>query len=136
MTTAGAEVTPRLNRWRSEMRRRAGSRALLRRPGRNAMRLIEWIINALHPAEPFESPSALRRFALDTATELRAQRKGDAGDVLESAAKLVTGSGWEWLGELHVAAERCRAERAVPEELRAKLVRIARVAGSSRPYGR
>ena len=83
----------------------------------------------------FASPSALRQFALETAGQLRQAGLSEAGDIMESAAKFVTSSGWEWLGELGAAAETAARRFALPQALGAKVSRIARAVASQRPYG-
>ena len=67
----------------------------------------------------FASPSALREFALETASLLRAGGQAEAGEVMESAATFVTSSGWEWLGELDAATTRIRERfnTSVPNDL-------------------
>jgi hypothetical protein len=58
--------------------------------------------------EKFASPSTLREFALETASQLRAAGQTEACEVMEAAATSVTSSGWEWLGELGAAAASIR----------------------------
>jgi hypothetical protein len=84
--------------------------------------------------EHFASPSDLRQFALDTAAQLRVVGMTEAGDSLESAAKYVTSSGWEWLGELWLAAKAIAKRHDLPQPLRARVLRIVEVAGSRHPY--
>ena len=83
----------------------------------------------------FASPSALREFALETAAQLRADGQTEAGEVLEAAATYVTGSGWEWLGELDAATARIRQCFQVSEAVATRLARIHKAATSRRPYG-
>ena len=82
----------------------------------------------------FDSPEALRQFAIDTASELRAAGMADAADTLERAARYVTGSGWEWLGVLGTAAKQIRPNRDLSDELRQKLKRVAKAGKSRHPY--
>jgi hypothetical protein len=85
--------------------------------------------------ERFASPNDLREFALQTAGDLRQAGLAEAGDLLEAAATYVTGSGWEWLGELMVAARKIRRRFTLSDALAAKVARIQRAAASGRPYG-
>lgn len=54
---------------------------------------------------------------------------------MEAAAKFVTSSGWEWLGELGNAAARIRDSFPVPDLIAARLARIREAATSQQPYG-
>lgn len=81
------------------------------------------------------SPSALREFALETAAQLRAEGQVEASEVMEAAAIFVTGSGWEWLGELGSAASAIRKRFSVSGPVAARLARIRKVARSRQPYG-
>src|SRR5437762_7417607 len=83
----------------------------------------------------FTSPSALWQFAVETAMQLRQAGLSEAGDIMESAAKFVTSSGWEWLGELGVAAKTITKRFNLPEALRARVSRIGEAATSRHPYG-
>jgi hypothetical protein len=83
----------------------------------------------------FASPSELREFALETAARLRADGQTEAGEVLEAAATYVTGSGWEWLGELDAATARIRQRFPVSAVAATRLARIRKAATSRRPYG-
>ena len=89
-------------------------------------------------AEPergkFSSPSALWQFAMDTVVLLREAGWSEAADTMESAARYVTSSGWEWLGELHAATKRIEERCNLPEDLRSRLARIRRTAASRHPY--
>jgi len=84
--------------------------------------------------ENFTSPSALREFALETAAQLRATQT-EACEIMETAATFVTGSGWEWLGELGAAASSIRERFSVSDLVAARLARIREAATSQRPYG-
>ena len=86
-------------------------------------------------ADHFTSPSALRQFALDTATQLRQAGLSEAADVMEAAANFPATTGSEWLGELGIASKTIGERFKLSEVLRAKVVRIARTAASRRPYG-
>jgi hypothetical protein len=86
-------------------------------------------------ADRFISPGALREFALETASQLRSAGRPAAADMMHDAATFVTGSGWEWLGELAHAAKTIEKKTRVPEILAARLARIREVATSGRPYG-
>ncbi len=83
----------------------------------------------------FESPSALREFALETATLLRADGQAEAGEILAAAATFVSGSGWEWLGELGVATASLRQRFKLSGEIAARVARIRQAATSRSPYG-
>jgi hypothetical protein len=72
---------------------------------------------------------------LETASELRAAGLTDASQLLESAATYVTGSGWEWLGELGIATATIRKRFKLPKPLAARIKRIRKAAVSRRPYG-
>ena len=85
-------------------------------------------------SEKFPSPDALREFALETAAQLRAVGRPEAGEILESAANLVTSSGWEWLGELGVAATSIRKRFPLPDGIADRVARIRKVATSRQPY--
>ncbi len=85
--------------------------------------------------QKFASPSALREFALETASQLRAAGQVEACEVMEAAATFVTGSGWEWLGELGFAAASIREKFRVSDLVAARLARIQAAASSRRPYG-
>ncbi|HWX20533.1 MAG TPA: GNAT family acetyltransferase, partial [Candidatus Binatia bacterium] len=91
------------------------------------------------PDEPangsFASPSTLWQFAIETAAQLRQTGLSEAGDILESAAKFVTGSGWEWLGELGIATKSIQKRFTLPDALRARISRIEQASTSKRPYG-
>ena len=86
-------------------------------------------------AEKFKSPSALRDFALETAAQLQATGQSEACEIMEAAATFVTGSGWEWLGELGAAASSIRERFSVSDLVAARLARIREAATSQRPYG-
>jgi hypothetical protein len=86
-------------------------------------------------ADRFISPDALREFALETASQLRSAGQPAAADIMHDAATFVTGSGWEWLGELAHAAKKIEKKTRVPDMLAARLARIREVATSGRPYG-
>ena len=83
----------------------------------------------------FASPSALREFALETAALLRADGHAEAGELLEAAATFVSGSGWEWLGELDAATKSIRQRFKLSDELAARVARIRKTATSRSPYG-
>jgi hypothetical protein len=83
----------------------------------------------------FVSPSALWEFALETATQLRQAEMKEAGDRLESAARYVTSSGSEWLGELGAAAANIRKQFKLSKEIASRVRRIQKAATSRRPYG-
>lgn len=83
----------------------------------------------------FKSPSELRRFALETASQLRAVGLTEASEVLEQAANFVTSSGWEWLGELSAAAASIEAKFPVSDSVAPRLAAIREAATSERPYG-
>lgn len=83
----------------------------------------------------FASPSALREFALETASLLRAGGQAEAGEVMESAATFVSGSGWEWLGVLGAAATSIRERFQLSDGVAARLTRIHKAAISRQPYG-
>ena len=59
----------------------------------------------------------------------------EAGDIMESAARYGTSSGWEWLGELGAATKMIQKRFDLPEELRSRLSRIGKTAASRNPYG-
>jgi hypothetical protein len=83
----------------------------------------------------FNSPDALRKFALSAAAQLReGGREGAAGD-LEDAANAACSSGWEWLGQLGVATSNILATFRLSEKLTEQLARIQTAARSSSPYG-
>ncbi len=84
--------------------------------------------------EQFTSPSALRVFALETAAQLRAAGQPEAGEVMKAAATFVTSSGWEWLGELGLAAASIRERFQVPDLVAERLTRIREAATSRQPY--
>lgn len=86
-------------------------------------------------SETFSTPSALRDFALETAAQLRAGGLVEAAGLMEDAANFVSGSGWEWLGELAAAATKIRASFEVPQPIAARLKRIRKTATSRKPYG-
>ena len=83
---------------------------------------------------PFASPSALREFALETATQLRQAGMTEAAKIMERAATHVTSSGWEWLGELGAAAKIIQKRFVLPEGMRDRIMRIAKAAASKHPY--
>jgi hypothetical protein len=83
----------------------------------------------------FACPSALWQFAIETSMELRKAGFNDAGDNLESAARFVTSSGWEWLGRLRKATEIIQKRCEMPEDLCSRISRIRKAATSKRPYG-
>ena len=83
----------------------------------------------------FASPSALREFALETASQLRVAGQVEACEVMEAAATFVTCSGWEWLGELGAAAASIRERFQVSDLVAARLSRIREAATSQPPYG-
>lgn len=87
-------------------------------------------------AERFASPSSLREFALETASQFRAAGQSEACDVMEAAATFVTSSGWEWLGKLSTAAASIRDNFQVSDLIAARLARIREAATSQQPYGR
>ena len=84
--------------------------------------------------EKFASPSTLREFALETASQLRATGQTEACEVMEAAATFVTSSGWEWLGELGAAATSIRERFQVSDLIAARLIRIREAATSQQPY--
>jgi len=81
----------------------------------------------------FASPSELRQFAIETAAQLRQVGLNEAGDIMESAAKYVTSSGWEWLGELGIAARTIKKRFDLSAILRARVSRIGKAAKSKDP---
>jgi hypothetical protein len=83
----------------------------------------------------FASPSALREFALETASQLRAAGQAEARAIMDAAATFVTSSGWEWLGELGAAAAIIRERFQVSDLVAARLLRIREAATSQQPYG-
>ena len=83
----------------------------------------------------FESPAALREFALGTASLLRAGGQAEAGEIMETAATFVSGSGWEWLGELDAATTSIRQRFKLSGEITARVARIRKAATSRQPYG-
>ena len=85
--------------------------------------------------EKFTSPSALREFAMETASQLRAAGQTEACEVMEAAATFVTSSGWEWLGELGAAVASIRGRFQVSDSVAARLNRIREAATSQQPYG-
>jgi hypothetical protein len=85
--------------------------------------------------EKFASPSALREFALETASQLRAAGLTEACEVMESAATFVTSSGWEWLGELGAASASIRERFQLPDFIAVRVARIHETATSRQPYG-
>lgn len=99
------------------------------------MNVLKRLFSRKGPEGGFDSPEALRQFAIDTASELRAAGIADAADTLERAARYVTGSGWEWLGALGMAAKQIQPNRDLSDELRQKLKRLAKAGTSRRPYG-
>lgn len=86
-------------------------------------------------SETFSTPSALREFALETAAQLRSGGLVEAAGLLEEAANYVSGSGWEWLGELAAAATKIKDGFEVPAPIAARLKRIRKAATSRKPYG-
>ena len=84
--------------------------------------------------QKFPSPSALREFALETASQLQAAGQAEACEVMEAAATFVTSSGWEWLGELAAAAASIRERFQVSDLVAARLTRIREAATSQQPY--
>ena len=100
--------------------------------GWTELALTRWV--APHAMTKFASPSALREFALETASLLRAAGQVEACGVMEAAATSVTGSGWEWLGELSVAAASIRQGFQVSDPVAARLNRIREAATSKHPY--
>lgn len=85
--------------------------------------------------EKLTTPSDLRELALETAALLRAAGHREAGGALESAAKLATSSGWEWLGELGAAVADIGGRAEMSADLGARPARIREAATSRRPYG-
>jgi len=85
--------------------------------------------------EKFASPSALREFALETASRLRAAGQAEACEIMEAAATFFTSSGWEWLGELGAAVASIRERFPVSDLIAARLTRIRDAATSQQPYG-
>jgi hypothetical protein len=85
--------------------------------------------------EKFASPSALRQFAIETATLLRQTGLNEAGDILEAAANFAATTGWEWLGELGIATKTIQKRTDLPDSLRSRISRIAQAAASRQPYG-
>jgi len=83
----------------------------------------------------FTSPSMLRDFVLDTASQLRGTGCDEAIELLESAANYVTVSGWEWLGEVAAAATSVRDGYQVSADILERLTQILEAATSQRPYG-
>jgi hypothetical protein len=100
------------------------------------MRQQKTVNLARESGEKFESPSALRQFAIETASQLRQAGLSEAGEIMESAAGFVTSSGWEWLGELGAAAMRIRERFQLPEHVGTRVNRIHKAATSQKPYGR
>lgn len=86
-------------------------------------------------SDSFASPSSLRAFALETSTLLRAAGREAAASRLAEAAGFVTGSGWEWLGEIETAVDAIRAAGGLSAELAARLERIRRTTRSGRYAG-
>ncbi|GDY21323.1 hypothetical protein LBMAG56_26690 [Verrucomicrobiota bacterium] len=86
-------------------------------------------------SERFSSPGALREFTLETAAQLHAAGLPEAGEIMAAAANLVTGSGWEWLGELGVAAASVRKRFRLPDGIAGRVARIRKTATSRQPYG-
>ena len=82
----------------------------------------------------FSSPSQLREFALETASQLREAGEAEACRILEEAATFVSGSGWEWLGELAAATEAVLDGFKLPVPVRERLARIRKAAKSQRTY--
>ena len=94
------------------------------------------IRNSEQPApENFASPSDLRQFAIETATQLRQAGLSEAGGIMELAAKFVTSSGSEWLGELGAATKAIQKRFDLSDWLRSRVARIGQAAGSKHPYG-
>jgi hypothetical protein len=85
--------------------------------------------------EGFASPSALRQFAMESAIQLRQARLSEAGDIMEAAANFAATTGWEWLGELGIAARTIQKRFDLPDELCSRVSRIAEAATSKHPYG-
>lgn len=83
----------------------------------------------------FSSPSALRQFALDTATQLRQAGLNEAADIMEAAANYAATTGSEWVGELGIAAKTILKRSVPPEALHRRVSRIAEAATSRHPYG-
>jgi hypothetical protein len=83
----------------------------------------------------FQNPSELWEYSMDVVSRLRAAGLNDAADTLETGVRHVTSSGWEWLGELGLAAGRVSKGYRTPPELRQALETIIRTARSRRPYG-
>lgn len=70
----------------------------------------------------FDTPDALREFAVETAAMMRTAGLLEAARKLDSAAAAVCTTGSEWLGEIGLAL-RAAAQVADPE-LRRRLARI------------
>lgn len=83
----------------------------------------------------FKSPSELRKFALEAASQLRAVGLTEASEVLEQAANFVTSSAWEWLGALGAAAAGIEARFSVSDSVAPRLAAIREAATSEHPYG-
>ena len=82
----------------------------------------------------FASPSALREFVLETASQLHKANLTKAGEILEAAANYVTSSGWEWLGELGLASEKIRNEYQLPSNIASRTERVLTAVKSQQPY--
>ncbi len=85
-------------------------------------------------SEPFASPSALWQFCMETVSMLRHAGMAEAADTLETATKYVTSSGWEWLGELGLAARSIRERCDLKEPLGTRISRIEQTTKSKKPY--
>lgn len=72
---------------------------------------------------------------METVSQLRTAGFTGAADTLKSATKYVTSSGWEWLGELGLAAQTIQKGNKLPDPLAARVSLIVATATSKRPYG-
>jgi len=91
------------------------------------------LVSQRQAAEKFTSPSALREFALETAAQLKRCGLSEAGDIMQAAANFCVTTGSEWLGELRIAAKTIRGRFELSQDLHARVMRIARAAGSRQP---
>jgi hypothetical protein len=83
----------------------------------------------------FASPSALRQYAIETATQLRQAGLSEAGGIMELAAKFVTSSGSEWLGERGAATKTIQNRFDLSDWLRSRVARIGQASASKHPDG-
>lgn len=70
----------------------------------------------------FDTPDALREFAVETAAMMRTAGLLEAARKLDSAAAAVCTAGSEWLGEIGLALR--AADQVADPELRRRLARI------------